>query len=82
MSAPQTPTGATPGPWRVCETPSSNCGTDWRDVVTDALPFAPSFVCAALANDAALIARAPDLIAEVESLRVEVARLRAALASK
>lgn len=60
----------TAGPWRVLS-PSEHApthgtgnkrGTDWRDIVTDGLPFSPSYVGEALAQDATLIAAAPELL--------------------
>jgi len=61
-----TKTRHTPGPWRVGGHPGDKSGTAWREVVTDALPFAPSYVCQALEADARLIAAAPAMLEFVE----------------
>jgi hypothetical protein len=39
-------------PWRVGGHPSDKSGSAWREILTDATEFSPSFVCAALENDA------------------------------
>lgn len=58
--------GHTPGPWRVGGHPRDNSGTAWREILTDSLPFAPSYVCQAQGRDATLIAAAPDLLAALQ----------------
>jgi hypothetical protein len=82
MSAPQTPTGATPGPWRVAT------ARDYHSVAIEPVSHIPgheSEVCVIVLPDreyisdendetlanAALIASAPDLLAECERLRAE-----------
>lgn len=69
----------TPGPWEV--RPSSNRlnGTAWRDIVSMGTEFTGAYVGEALEQDAALIASAPDLLAERDRLREVNAELLAAL---
>ena len=56
----------TPGPWKVQRSSKAGNGTAWRDIVSEGTPFTPSYVGEALAQDAYLIAAAPDLL---EALR-------------
>jgi hypothetical protein len=69
--------GPTPGPWRVGGHPRDDSGTKWREVLTDAGEFAPSYVCQALEADARLIAAAPDLLAALATSRAWVAQYEA-----
>lgn len=64
----------TPGPWRVQPSPGPmygtgiRRGTNWRDIVTDSLPFSPSYVGEALEQDAYVMAAAPELLAALKTL--------------
>lgn len=58
----------TPGPWRAGNHPGDASGTGWREVLTDATAFSPSYVCQALEPDAQLIAAAPELLEACRAL--------------
>jgi len=53
----------TPGPWAVRESSNPKNGAAWRDIVSTAGHFSPSYVGEAMEQDARLIAAAPDLLA-------------------
>jgi hypothetical protein len=48
----------TKGPWIVGGHPGDKSGTDWRQVLETSSPFAPSYVCQALKQDAEYIVKA------------------------
>lgn len=74
MSTDTTP--HTPTPWYVGGHPCDGSGSDWREILTNALPYQPHFIATALKADAELIVQA---VNERESLLAERDALRAAL---
>lgn len=58
----------TPGPWIVGGHPKDGSGTAWREVVSMGTEFKPSYICAAVQEDAQLIAAAPDLLAILKQI--------------
>lgn len=74
MSTDTTP--HTPTPWYVGGHPCDGSGSDWREILTNALPYQPHFIATALKADAELIVQA---VNERESLVAERDALRQAL---
>ena len=64
--APNTISAPTPGPWAVQQSSNPGNGALWRDIVSTGGAFGPSYVGEALAQDAHLIAAAPDLLAALK----------------
>lgn len=60
-------TRPTPGPWAVAPSSNPANGSGWRDIVSTGGEFSPAYVGEALAQDAALIAAAPGLLALVRA---------------
>ena len=69
---------ATPLPWYVGNHPSDKSGTEWREILTDATPFNPSYIGQALGLDAAYIVHAcNNLPRAIEGLRVALMHMDA-----
>jgi hypothetical protein len=56
----------TPAPWVVAPSSKKGNGTAWRDIHSLGGVFSPAYVGEALAQDAQLMASAPDLLAALE----------------
>lgn len=73
MGAQAMSTDTTPTPWHVGGHPCDGSGSDWREILTNSLPYQPHFIATALKADAELIVQAVNeraqLLAERDALK-------------